>query len=379
VATARAETIVVRAGKVIPVSGPSFRDGAVVVENGKIVAVGRGIKTPSGARVLRAAVVMPGLVDPHSYLGCFYDKDEPVDAVTPDIRACDGFDPEAPALGRALREGVTTVGIAPGNGGVIAGQISAVRLGVSAQVIKGYAAQKMSLSLDAANPQRKPTSRAGAIALAEAALDAAGRGRAVSSTTQTSLLVGEFSTRLSERVSALTPVLGGQAPVFFHAPRTVDVETALRVARERHLVPVLLHSSSVAQAANSIRSSKAIVIVGPLALDASDRVLADPGKLAKEGIGVAFCSDAPLSDPGSLRMSAHLAVQNGMDASAAIRALTLNGAKTLGISGRTGSLEKGIDADLLLLSGDPLDLTSRVEAVISGGAIVYQAGSDDVD
>lgn len=368
------QTLVIRADTVIPVSGPAFKFGIVVVRDGKIESVGQRAVVWPGARVIHAAVAMPGLVDPHSYLGCQNETDEPVDAITPDLRACDAFDSQAPLLRKAVAAGVTAVGIAPGNGNVIAGQMSAMRLGSTPQILSGYAAQKFSVSLDAANVQRNPTSRAGAVALARAALGGARRGQSVSSSRQTALLVGEFPTRLSERTGALKLVLDGRVPAFMHAPESVDAEVALQLADEFHLKPVLLHAGESVRVADMVKSHGATVVVGPLKFEDKDRTLESPGRLARAGVKVAFCTDAPLTDPGSLRMTAHLAVKYGMPADAAIRAITLNGAEALGLGARTGSLDKGKDADLLLLSGDPLDLTSRVVAVISGGRVVYEAG-----
>jgi imidazolonepropionase-like amidohydrolase len=186
--------------------------------------------------------------------------------------------------------------------------------------------------------------------------------------------VGDFPTSLSERCIALQPVATGAKPAFIHAPEAIDVEAALLIADEFHLHPVLLHCTDAARIAGALRAHGSAVVLGALKFSDKDRVLENPGKLAKAGVKVAFCTDAPLADPASLRMTAHLAVKYGMSPESAIRALTLSGAEILGMAARTGSIDRGKDADLLLLSGDPLDLTSRVQAVISGGKIVYEAG-----
>jgi imidazolonepropionase-like amidohydrolase len=370
-----AETIVIKADRVITVSGPAIQNGTVLVQDGKITAVGKSVAVPANARVIRAAVAMPGLVDSHTHIGCQNEIEEPIDALMPDLRACDAFDPDSASLRKALAAGVTTVGLAPGNGNVVGGKMAVVRLGKRPAVISGYAAQKLSISLDAANDLRNPTSRGGVIALARRALAGAGRATAVSSSRQTSLLVGEFPTRLSERATSLAPVLHGKVPVFIHAPETVDVEAALRLSSEFGLRPVLVHSSGGARVGGLLKSRGVPVVLGALGLASTNRLLEAPAKLARAGVKVAFCTDGPASDPGSLRMSAHLAVKHGMSPDVAIRALTLSGAEALGIDARTGSIGPGKDADLLLLSGDPLDLTSRVLAVISGGKVAFEAKS----
>ncbi len=370
---AQAQSIAIQADRVITVSGGVIRNGTVVVRNGKIESVGAGISAPAGAKVIKAAVVMPGLVDAHSYLGCQNETDEPIDAVTPDIRACDAFDRESPFLRQAVQAGVTTACLAPGNGNVVGGQTAIVRLGATPTLLNGYAAQKLSISLDATNPQRNPTSRAGVAALTRAALVGARDGRPVSSTSQSSLLVGEFPTSLSERVGALKPVCAGHVAVMVHAPTAADVEQALDIASDFKLKCVLLHANEAYKVADALRGRNIPVVIGPLRFADKDVVLSNAGKLANAGIKLAFCTDAPQCDPASLRMTARLAVKFGLSPDAAVRALTLGGAEALGIAGRTGSIQAGKDADLLVLSGDPLDLTSRVQAVISGGRVVYEA------
>ena len=170
------------------------------------------------------------------------------------------------------------------------------------------------------------------------------------------------------------PALDGRVPVMFHAPDAIDVENALEFSDEYHLRPVLLHASDASRLGDTVRSHKSIVILSPLKLDDPNRVLKNGGKLTASGTRVAFCTDAPSTDPGSLRMSALLAVKYGMSPEAAIRSITLSGAEALGIQSKIGSIEPGKDADLLLLTGEPLDLTSRVTTVISGGKVAYEAG-----
>jgi imidazolonepropionase-like amidohydrolase len=199
----------------------------------------------------------------------------------------------------------------------------------------------------------------------------------MSSTSQAALMEG-FPGRLAERCRALRPLLGGSLPAFVHAPAADDVEAALPLFEEFRLNGCLLHANEAFEVAPLLRARKLPVVVGPLRFSDPERVLANPGRLARAGVKIAFCTDAPLADPASLRQSAHLAVKYGLPPAAALRALTLDAAAILGIAGRTGSLAAGKDADLLLLSGDPLDLSSRVEAVVAAGKVVWKQGSDSL-
>ncbi len=364
-------SLAVRAEILYPVSGASIKNGVVLIRDGIIVAVGPDIPIPSGTQVVLTKAAMPGMVDAHAHYGVLYETEETADAITPDLRIRDGFDPAAPSLRAATRAGVTTFCLMPGNGNALAGQASLFHLGESALLLRDYAAQKISLT--AANAQRNPTSRSGLLALVRQAFDSAKRGQAVSSVTQTNLLA-DFPTSLDERVRALMPLLHGERPVFIHAPTSDDVENALRLFDEYRWKGGLLHAAEGFEVADEIRRRNLPVILGPLRYSDTDRMLANAAKLAKAGVKLAFCSDAPLSSPAGLRLSAALAVKYGLSPADALRALTLSPAEMMGIGDRVGSLTVGKQADLITFSGDPLDLTSRVETVVSTGKIVFKAG-----
>ena len=359
-------SLAIRAETLYPISGLPIKKGVVLVRDGKIVALGTDLAIPAGTHTLQVRTAMPGMVDPHTHLGCLNETEETTDAITPELRIRDAFDRSDPALKRAVRAGITSACIMPGNGNVLAGQGSVFHLGDDPQLLRDYAAQKISLT--AFNAQRNPTSRAGALALARKAFDSAGKGQAVSSVTQTNLLA-DFPTALDERVHALAPILHGERPVFLHAPTADDIENAIRLCTDYHLKGCLLHAAEGFEVAQEIHDAGMPVILGPLRYSDTDRFLANARILAALGVRLAFCSDAPLSDPASLRLSAALAVKYGLKPEAALRALTLTPAELLGVADRVGSLSVGKDADLLLLSGDPLDLTSHIEGVVAGGVL----------
>jgi imidazolonepropionase-like amidohydrolase len=367
-----APTLAIEAETVLTMSGPPITNGVILMSAGKITAVGVGLSIPSGAKRLRAKYAMPGLIDAHSYLGCYYESSEPVDSVTPDLRIADAFDPTDPLLKHAIRSGVTTVCIMPGNGNALGGQAALVHLGFTPEIVRKTAGQKFSISTDATSPERNPTSRAGVVVLVQAALEGAQKGRAVSSTVQTSALAG-FPTNLDQRVQALAPLLRREEIAYLHTPTADDIENALGLIDRFHLKGCLLHADEGAEVSDQIRKRGIPVVLGPLGFTDTDRTIANAGKLAKAGVKIAFCTDAPLTDPASLRLSAHLAVHYGMTPEAALHALTLSAAQILGIDSRFGSLETGKEADILLLDGNPLALTSQVEAVVSAGQLVMKA------
>ncbi len=365
-------TLAIKADILYTVSGAPIKNGMVLIRSGKIVSVGSGIQIPAGVRTIHTAVAMPGLVDSHSYLGCYYEGTEPVDAVTPDFRIIDGFDCTDPNISKTVKAGVTTVAIMPGNSNVLGGQAAILRLGSAADIISRSAGQKISATTDAASAERNPTSRAGALSLLKSAFVGAKSGVAVSGVTQTTTLAG-YPTDFSERVASLLPLLAGHSKAYFHAPSADDVDNALSIVDTFKLRAALVHSTEGYLAAAQIASHRVPVLLGPLGFTDSDRVLANAAKLSQAGVRVAFCTDAPLSDPNSMRLSAYLAVQFGLSRSNAIRALTLTPAEVLGVSDRVGSIEVGKEADIVLLSADPLDLTARIEGVIMRGRLQAHA------
>ena len=368
-------TLAIKAGLLHTVSGAPIRNAVVLIKNGRIAAVGSGLPVPAGIRTLHAAVAMPGIVDPHSYLGCYYEGAEPVDAVTPDFRIVDGFDPSDPMIAKTVQAGITTTAIMPGNGSVLGGQAAILRLGSAADVIARTAGQKISATADAANPERNPTSRAGALALLRAALAGARTGQAVSSTQQTTTLAG-YPTSLSERVETLRPLVLGRTRAYFHTPTADDVENTLQIIDAYKLKASLIHAVEGYVAADQIAAHRLLVALGPLGFGDNDHALSNAARLSAAGVKVSFCSDSPLSDPASLRISAHIAVHYGLGRAAAIRSLTLTGAEIIGVSNIVGSVDVGKEADLVLLSGDPLDLTSRVEGVVMRGRLQAKAGEN---
>ena len=114
------------------------------------------------------------------------------------------------------------------------------------------------------------------------------------------------------------------------------------------------------------------VICGPLLLRSKDKDLKRVSRLAGAGVKIAFASFAPRTHAGDIRTSAILAVRYGLSREQALKALTLNAADVLGLAGRVGSIQKGRDADLVILDGDPLEPSARIEMVMIDGKMVYQ-------
>ncbi|MCZ6603496.1 MAG: amidohydrolase family protein [Planctomycetota bacterium] len=351
--SASAASFCLQAARILPISGEPIENGMIWIENGKIRAIGKKLDLPDGVEVrnLGKSVIMPGLVDGHSHLGGYFDLAETVTASTPGMRAADALDPFHPSLGAALRDGITCHLLAPRGDNTIAGVCAVIKPSSGeggARVLTDEAGLKLSFSSGSLRRDRRPTSRAGAVALF--------REKAAS----------------NERSDELGEALAGRWPVFVDASSRGEIATALRVIKEFQLRGALVHASWGRDLAEEILDSGLACVIGPLQMTDPREVLETAGALEGKGVKVAFGSDAPIGTRDSLLVTAALAVRHGMSRRAALRALTINAAELAGVSDQLGSLEAGKSADLLIMDGDPLDLSSRVEEVFLDGESVYR-------
>lgn len=358
----RPQDLAIRAGKIWTVTDGVITDGVIIIKNGKIDAVGKDPRIPGKARVLdmQDKSVMPGLIDAHSHLGLsldvFGEIDETVLPVTPDMRILDAFNPLGRDLKNALSSGVTTMLIAPGYRNPIAGQATIVKLHGDDWLLKRSAGVKLSVGNEALMSDREPTSRSGLMSLIREELDS---GKEYGK--------GEFDPRRE----VLRSVVEGKTPVYIYCNTVDEIAAAREIIDEYKLKAVLVGVREGDEAAQAINCP---VIYMPLLSLSRDKDLKRVSAIAGAGIKVAFASFAPGTDPYDLRTSAIIAVKYGLDPEVALKSLTINAAEILGIHQRVGSIEKGKDADLVILSGDPLEPTSGVEMVIINGEIVYQRG-----
>ena len=390
-ATARRGPLAIVGGRVVPVAGPPVEDGVVLVADGRIEAVGRDLRVPEGAERVDAAgkVVLPGLVDAHTHLGVHeeaegwagQDTNEMTEPVTPQVRALDAINPADLGFADAVAGGVLTVNVNPGSGNPIGGQAAAVRSAgrtVDDMVLRAPSGLKSALG---ENPKRVygdrkqlPSTRLGTAAVIRDALvkarnylDKLDRGDD-----------GDPPER-DLRWEALGLVLSGEIPWRQHCHRADDIATALRLADEFGYRLVIDHGTEAALLADRIAERGVPVLIGPLLTSRSkvelrNRSLANPGRLAAAGVELGIITDHPVVPIQLLHLQAALAVREGLDPAAALRAVTLTPARVIGVDDRLGSLEPGKAATLCVWSGDPLDVRSRVEAAWIDGRPVLLGG-----
>ena len=178
------------------------------------------------------------------------------------------------------------------------------------------------------------------------------------------------------KLEALGKVLRREIPWRQHCHRADDIATAIRLADEFGYDLVIDHGTEAHLLADIIAAKGIPVIIGPLFTSRSkvelrNRSLANPGRLARAGVTIAITTDHPVVPVNFLAYQAALSVKEGLDREIALQALTINPARIAGIDDRLGSIEAGKDADLVIWSGDPLNVLSRVERALIGGVEIY--------
>ncbi|MBM7771634.1 imidazolonepropionase-like amidohydrolase [Actinokineospora baliensis] len=383
--------IAVTGGYVVPVEGPPIEGGTVLFENGKILAVGspHEVEIPDGTEVVDASGswVLPGFVEAHGHLGVHeeaegwagQDTNEMTDPNTARVKAIDAINPADEAFRDALAGGVTTVVIKPGSGNVIGGQTVAVKVWgrtVDEMLLRDPVSMKSALG---ENPKRvygdkkvMPSTRLGVAAIIREALTKAQDYRARRDHARAE---GQpFERDLTNE--ALAKVLDGELPWCQHAHRADDIATALRLADEFGYQLVLNHGTEAHLLADLIAERDVPVVIGPLftsrvKVELRQRTLRNPGILARAGVRIAITTDHPVVPINFLVHQVTLAVKEGLDAETGLRSITVNPAEMMGLGDRVGALKPGLDADVVIWSGDPLDVMSRATRVFVNGRQVY--------
>jgi imidazolonepropionase-like amidohydrolase len=386
------QTIAITGGRVVPIEGDPVDGGTVLVRDGKIAAVeGPGFAVPDGAEVVDATGkwVLPGFIDAHAHAGVSeeaegwagQDTNERTSPVTAQVRALDAINPADQGFRDAITGGVLAVNVNPGSANPIGGQTVAIKCWgrtVDEMVMREPAGLKSALG---ENPKRvygerneTPATRLGTAALIRGAFVAAQNYQAKLAA------AGSDGAEPAERdlkLEALSRVLRREIPWRQHCHRADDIATAMRMAREFGYDLVIDHGTEAYLLADQIAAASIPVVIGPLLTSRSkvelrNRSLANPGRLAAAGVRIAITTDHPVVPINFLIHQATLSVKEGLDPVTALRAVTIHPAQIIGCAGRIGSLSAGKDADLVIWSGDPLDVMSRAERAYLDGREIYR-------
>jgi imidazolonepropionase-like amidohydrolase len=380
---------------IIPISGPVIQDGVLVIERGKILAVGarNAVQVPAGAETIDASgkVIMPGLIDSHSHIGSGTGADNSA-PIQPEVRILDSVNVLDNSLKRARAGGITTVNVMPGSGHLLSGQTLYLKLRLGKVIddllikdAQGRIAggMKMANGTNSLRPDSNgpfPGTRSKSAALVREQFVKAQEYR------EKIRRAGADKSKLPTRdlaLEALVEVLEGRRTVHFHTHRHDDILTALRLAKEFGFRVVLHHVTEGWKVAEEIARAKAPASITVLdapggKLETTDVTFGNGLVLDRAGVLVGFNTDDYITDSRLFLRAAALSVRAGMARERALYAMTLAGAQMLDLQDRTGSLQPGKDADFIILSGDPLSVYTHVlETYVEGQKVFDRAKPDD--
>lgn len=395
--------IAILGARILPVAGEPIEDGAVLIRDGKIAAVGSQVR--AGPRAIRidgrGKTVIPGMIDSYSRIGlvevslvpAVVDDDEASEPVVPQVRSLDAFNPLGRAVPFVRQHGITAALVGPRAGSdsvnVVAGQSAVLRLsGTRADdmVLRSPAGLHVTLGEGPKNRyndrKKMPVSRMGEVALLRSALS---EGREYAEAwkryeEKRRAKSGEAKPPERDlRKEVLAEAASGRLPLYLHCHRADDILTALRVAEEFGARAILVHATEGYKVAAEIARAGAPVVVGPVStiperLETLEATPENAAILARAGVKIAIATGENYLAT-HLPSEAGLAAAYGLPEDQALRAITLGAAEILGVADRVGSIEAGKDADLVILDGDPLEITTHVEWVIIGGEIVHRRGA----
>ncbi len=387
-------SVAISGGRVLPITGEPIENGTVLITDGMITEVGAKIKIPRDTEVVDASGrwVLPGFVESHGHVGVHeegngwagQDTNEMTDPIGARFRALDAINPADEGFRDALAGGVTSVVVKPGSGNPIGGQTVAIKTWgriVDEMVIAEPCSMKSALG---ENPKRvygekkqTPSTRLGVAAVIREALRKAEdyRARRDAATAEGK----PFDRDLNHE--ALVRVLDGEIPWCQHTHRADDIATALRLADEFGYRLVINHGTEGHLLADVLAERDIPVIIGPLftsrsKVEVTQRHLRNPGLLARAGVRIAITTDHPVVPINFLVYQAILAVKEGLDPQTALESITINPARFLGLDHRVGALAPGLDGDVVIWDGDPLQIMSRARQVFISGRQVYRFDAD---
>ena len=353
--------------------------GDFKIDKGVFTEVGKNLTANEGEDVqdLNGLYVFPGLVESHCHLGMEEtairfegdDVNEITDPITPNMRGIDGCNPMDETVELALKGGVTTVAAGPGSANVLGGTFFAYKT-------KGNCIDEMTIenpiAMKAAfgeNPKR------------------CYQGKKIDTRMQISALLRETLEKTKEymkkkedgkdvaydqKLEAMIPVVKRELPLKCHAHRADDILTAIRIAKEENIKITLDHVTDARCILPQIKESGFPCICGPALTHKSKFELANmsfetPNELYKAGILFSIITDSPVIPQQYLSLSAALAAKAGLPEYEAIKAITINPAKILGLDNRVGSIKVGKDADFVICTKNILDTQNEIQSVYVDG------------
>jgi len=392
-ATTAAQAVAITNAEIHTVSGGVIQNGTIVFDGGRITAVGTNVSVPSGARVIDGTgkIVTPGLMDSSSRIGLGEVGTSSQDAATSENDFGASFNPvwavnpENSFIPNTRVRGLTSAVLGPGGGQLFNGQGSVIALdgetveqmlreeSVAYYTAMGEAGSGRAGGSRAANYQRLHDAlwdvRAGILSEGD-------EGDEDEDDAESDPLAEGGRSNLNDRnKKALQPVLEGAAPLVVTANRASDLRLALRLQKEFGFRMVIVGGAEGWKVADELAAAGVAVVVNPTAnlptFDGLSATLENTGRLSAAGVEVLFTGGRAITH------QAGVAVANGLDHAAALRAATLGPATVWGVAEDQGSLDVGKVADVVVWSADPFELSTSVEHVFIGGREVSEDSRQD--
>jgi len=379
--------MLIKGGKIFDAVNREPYIADILVEDGKIAAIGAELPIPQDADVVDAAClnVYPGMVEAHGHIGLDgwaigyegSDYNEYTDPTTPQLRAIDGINPFDYSLKDAALGGVTTLCSGPGSSNVIGGTFAAFKtVGkcIDDMCVKKEAAMKIAFG---ENPKRcyRDKSITSRMSTAAKLRDMLFRAREYMQKLDAAGDDDSKKPAFNMQYNALLPVIRGEMPLKAHAHQANDILTAVRIAKEFGVKLTLEHVTEGALIVDELVRANVPLAIGPTdgnpsKIELKNKTWETPGILSKAGCHVSIITDSPVTMQSQLRFCAAMAIENGMDAFEALKAITINPAEHIGVADRVGSLEVGKDADIVLTDGSLFALSTHIVATYIDGVKV---------
>ena len=374
----------IKNGMIHDMVNPEAYEGDILMDGGKITAIGKNLDIPEGTEVYDACGkdVYPGFVDGHSHLGLDgygigfegQDYNERNDICTPQLRGIDSFNPMDPSVSMAAKGGVTCVGTGPGSSNVIGGTFFAAKTAghcVDDMIVKNPIAMKCAFG---ENPKRcyKDVNNYARMSTASKLREMLFKTRDYMARKAAAGDDPLKKPAFDMKLEAMIPVLEKKIPLKAHAHQANDILTAIRIAKEFDIDMTLEHCTEGHLIVDEMVKAGFPCAVGPSFGHASkvelqNKTWETPGILAAAGCQVSIITDAPVTPQQYLPICAGFAVKAGMDPYEALKAITINPAKHLGVADRVGSLEVGKDGDVVVYDGSPFEISSQLKLVVING------------
>ncbi|MFJ5757599.1 amidohydrolase [Neobacillus sp. NPDC093182] len=369
--------ILLKNATVYPITSEPLKNSDVLINNGKIIKVGKNLPTDSTVKIMECnqLYLLPGFIDVHTHLGLYdegtgwagNDANETAEAMTPHIRAIDGVYPLDPAFSDAIKSGITTAHVMPGSANVIGGTTSVIKTtgkNVNKMIVQEIAGLKLALG---ENPKR---------------IHSQGNNDSITRMGIMGMLREAFYKAIHTddpdnlRVAPLVMALKREIPVRIHAHRADDIITALRLAEEFNLDLRIEHCTEGHLIASEFSGMNLKVSVGPTLtrrskIELKNKTWKTYQELTNNGVEVSITTDHPYTPIQYLNICAGIAVREGLSEQKALEGITILPARNLKLDHQLGSIEEGKDADLVLWSHHPFHYLAKPKWTMISGEIVF--------